>query len=118
MAGMLLNNTLYFYDIYFISYLLDYVIGNSIINTFLLIVCSYLFNFCTWHRLIIIANFINISIASIDAVHKLPISDIKLLIIYYFISISFIIISTINHIYGNKEKRKTNGYKKSSTRTY
>lgn len=55
MAGMLINNLLYFNDIYCLSYILDYLIGNSIITTFLLIVCSYIFNFCTWHRLIIIA---------------------------------------------------------------
>lgn len=53
MAGMLINNLLYFNDIYCLSYILDYLIGNSIITTFLLIVCSYIFNFCTWHRLII-----------------------------------------------------------------
>lgn len=68
MAGMLINNLLYFNDIYCLSYILDYLIGNSIITTFLLIVCSYIFNFCTWHRLIIIANFINITIASVDDV--------------------------------------------------
>lgn len=30
MAGMLLNNLLYFNDIYFLSYIIDYIIGNSI----------------------------------------------------------------------------------------
>jgi hypothetical protein len=47
MAGMLLNNLLYFNDIYCLSYIFDYFIGNSIVVTFLLIVCSYIFNFCT-----------------------------------------------------------------------
>ena len=102
MAGMLFNNLLYFNDIYCLSYIFDYFIGNSIVVTFLLIVCSYIFNFCTWYRLIIIANFINITIASIDAVYKLPITDLQLLILYHFIAVIFIIIAIINHI--NKRK--------------
>lgn len=54
MVGMLFNNILYcFSDIYIISYLLDFIIGNSITTTFLLYVCSYVFGFCKWHRFII-----------------------------------------------------------------
>ena len=104
MVGMLINNLLYFNDIYCLSYILDYLIGNSIITTFLLIVCSYIFNFCTWHRLIIIANFINITIASVDAIHKIPITDLQLLTLYHFVAVVFIIIATINHI--NKKNDK------------
>jgi hypothetical protein len=102
MAGMLINNLLYFNDVYCLSYILDYLIGNSIITTFLLIICSYIFNFCTWYRLIIIANFINITIDSVDAIHKIPITDLQLLALYHFVAVIFIIIATINHI--NKKK--------------
>lgn len=53
MVGMLFNNILYcFSDIYIISYLLDFIIGNSITTTFLLYVCSYVFGFCKWHLMI------------------------------------------------------------------
>lgn len=104
MAGMLINNLLYFNNIYHLSYIFDYFIGNSIIATFLLIVCSYTFNFCTWHRIIIVANFINITIASIDAVYKIPITDLQLLALYHFVAVVFIIIATINHI--NKKNDK------------
>lgn len=49
MVGMLFNNILYcFSDIYIISYLLDFIIGNSITTTFLLYVCSYVFGFCKY----------------------------------------------------------------------
>lgn len=59
MVGMLFNNILYcFSDIYIISYILDFIIGNSITTTFLLYVCSYVFGFCKWHRFIITANII------------------------------------------------------------
>lgn len=98
MAGMLLNNILYFNDIYCLSYIIDYSIGNSVITTFLLVVCSYLFHFCTWHRLIITANIINVTIAAIDAIYRLPISDVQLLVLYHFVAAVFIIIATVVHI--------------------
>ena len=101
---MLLNNILYFNDIYCLSYIIDYSIGNSIITTFLLVVCSYLFHFCIWHRLIITANIINVTIAAIDSIYRLPISDIQLLVLYHFIAAIFIIIATVVHI--NKKNDK------------
>lgn len=80
MVGMLFNNILYcFSDIYIISYILDFIIGNSITTTFLLYVCSYVFSFCKWHRFIITANIINLLIANLDAYYRIPISDIQVL---------------------------------------
>lgn len=91
---MLFNNILYcFSDIYIISYILDFIIGNSITTTFLLYVCSYVFGFCKWHRFIITANIINLLIANLDAYYRIPISDIQLLIVYHFIAAIFICIS-------------------------
>lgn len=102
MVGMLFNNILYcFSDIYIISYLLDFIIGNSITTTFLLYVCSYVFGFCKWHRFIITANIINLLIANLDAYYRIPISDIQLLIVYHFVAALFICISTYIHIKNN-----------------
>lgn len=99
MTGMLLNNTAYYFGINNeLSYTFDFLIGNSIVTTFLIYLCSYIFNFCIWHRLIITANLINLIIANIDAIIRLPITDIQLLIIYYIIASIFIIYSTIIHI--------------------
>lgn len=107
MVGMLFNNILYcFSDIYIISYLLDFIIGNSITTTFLLYVCSYVFGFCKWHRFIITANIINLLIANLDAYYRIPISDIQLLIVYHFIAALFICISTYIHIKNNRDERK------------
>ena len=76
MAGMLLNNTLYYYDITNeFSYTLDFIIGNSIITTILLYVCSNIFKFCIWHKLIITANLINLIIANIVRFHKVNTVD-------------------------------------------
>lgn len=99
MIGMLLNNIMYYFDVNrIISYEFDFIIGNSIITTFLIYLCSYIFNFCIWHRLIITANFINLAIANVDAIISIPITDIQLLIIYHIIAAIFIVIATINHI--------------------
>ena len=104
MAGMLLNNTLcYFCTDLDTIYLLDYFIGNSIVTTILLFVCSYIFNYCDWHRLIISANFVNISVANIDAICCINITDLQLLCIYYVVSIMTIIMATTIHI--NKNER-------------
>lgn len=105
MVGMLFNNILYcFSDIYIISYILDFIIGNSITTTFLLYVCSYVFGFCKWHRFIITANIINLLIANLDAYYRIPISDIQLLIVYHFIAAIFICISTYIHIKNNRKE--------------
>lgn len=99
MIGMLLNNILYYFDINRnICYSLDFILGNSIIATILIIICSYTFKFCLWHRLIILANVINLIIANIDAIIGINVSDITLLIIYHFVAIIFIILSTILHL--------------------
>lgn len=99
MVGMLFNNVLYYFNINNnIVYNLDFILGNSIITTILLYVCSYIFKFCKWHRIIITANFINILIAQIDILFIIPISDLMLLMTYHIISIISIIIATYNHI--------------------
>ena len=115
LAGMLLNNTLYCFDVIKLcSYITDFVLGNSVITTFLLFVCSYLFNFCKWHRLIITANFINLMIANYDALFGIPISNLQLLCSYYIVAAIFMIISVYNHIKQNKHECKVKNTKISS----
>lgn len=99
MVGMLFNNTLYYAcDTYTTSYIIDFLVGNSLITTLLLYVCSYTFGFCKYYRIIITANFINVLIAVVDASTTLPISDIKLLLTYYIVASIFIIIATYSHV--------------------
>ena len=99
MAGMLFNNTLCFNDVNpTICYIIDFLIGNSVLFVAFMFICSYLFKFCIDCRLILAANFINITIAAIDSYHRLPISDRHLLGIYYVVAAIFIGIITIIHI--------------------
>ena len=106
MAGMLVNNTIYYFNISnTFSYGLDFLLGGSFITIFLIYICSYVFEFCEWHRIINTANFINIGIANIDFIFCIPIEDLTLLVIYYIISSIFIIYAAYNHV------RKRNGWK-------
>ena len=93
MVGMLFNNLIYYFQLCNeLSYISDFILGNSLITTFLLFVCSYIFGFCNWHRLLITSNFVNITIASIDSVYRIPISNLELLILYFIIYLIFLFI--------------------------
>ena len=73
MVAMLLNNTMYCFDVYTkMYYLLGYLAGNSIMTTILLYVCSYVFKFCSWYRLIVTANLINLTLGIVDIYIKTP----------------------------------------------
>lgn len=93
MVGMLFNNLLYYFQICNqLCYCIDLIIGNSVITTFLLFVCSYLFGFCNWHRLMITSNFINIMIANVDILFTIPISNLHLLSLYFAVYLIFLFI--------------------------
>ena len=97
MVGMLVNNTLYCFDVITKTYdLLNYLTGNSLITTILLYVCSYVFKFCNWYRLIVTANLINITIALLYIYIKPPISDFQLLVSYYTVCVLFLFIIIVN----------------------
>lgn len=51
MVGMLINNTCYYNDIYFISDILDMFLDDALIHNIFIFICSLVFGFCLWHRL-------------------------------------------------------------------
>lgn len=109
LVGMLVNNTLYKYDVNIeFDYIGDFLLlGNSIANITILYVCSYTFGFCKWHRHIIMANLVNVIIATIDKVFVIPITDMELLCSYYVIAGIFIIIAARSHVKDiQNDKRK------------
>lgn len=100
MVGMIINNVLFYFDIETFTYQISaFLIGNSFITTILLIVCSYLFGFCKWHRLMILSNFINICIANIDIIFYIPVTDFQLLFLYFTVYLIFIFIIIFNRFY-------------------
>ena len=104
MVGMFINSLNYLKYGWFDSYFLDFIIGNSLITTFLLFICSYVFRFCNWYRYIIITNFINIVITNIDAWGYLNIDNAKLLDIISIVNTIGIICSLYSKLYRKHEK--------------
>lgn len=104
MVGMFINNINYLILGLYDSYIIDYIIGNSVITTFLLLICSYVFKFCNWYRYIIITNFINITIANIDAIFYLNINNIKMFILFNIINMLGISLSLYNKLKNKYEK--------------
>lgn len=97
-TGILLNNTFYLNDNMFACIIAKYIFGGSIALAIFLLITSYLFDFCIWHRLLILVNFINNSVATYNKLN--PISDNHMFVIHYLIlSYSFLItIFTFSHI--------------------
>lgn len=103
MVAMLVSNTLYCFNVITEAYhLLAYLAGCSVMTTILLYVCSYVFKFCSWYRLIVTANFINMTIGMIDIYYRFPITDFQLLVSYYTVSVLFLFIIVINKFKSKK----------------
>lgn len=116
MAGMLVNNTMYHFNINVdYDYIIDFLFRNSFANTIVLYVISITFGFCKWHRVIILANFINIVIANVDRIYNIPISDIQLLCSYYIVAAIAIITITYYHVKDNKKHIKQNEFEDKDT---
>lgn len=53
-----------------VCYILDYVFGINMVSTIALLICSYIFHFCAWHKSIIYNNFISTFVLKIlDLAH-------------------------------------------------
>lgn len=59
-AGILINNTLAMLDVKdVILDLFDITVGSSLAFVIMMYACSYVFNFCYWHKIVSKANTIN-----------------------------------------------------------
>lgn len=96
MAGIVINNLLYTLDNDIICRIIDFIFGNSLTTTLLFYICSYVFRFCKWHRLVITCNLMNIVLASIDVIHPLTQTNEQQILLYLTIDIIFIILILIN----------------------
>lgn len=107
LMGILFNNAFYYFtDNNILSNCIDYTLSSSLITILLLYLCNYVFHFCKWHRYMISANLINVTIANIDILIGIPINDLQLLLLYYLFAAIFIIAATISHIKENNHGNK------------
>ena len=94
LVGIFIVNIIYYFKLYkWLVFINNYLLGNSLIVIIFLLLASYIFGFCKWHRIIIYANLINISIELYDKTFNIPISNLELLVIYSTISILFLFIA-------------------------
>lgn len=114
MMGIFINNILFINNININNNITIIITNNSALTILLLIVCSYVFNFCIWHRLIIIFNFINNIIQHTSNIYNINYND---LFIVFVICVILSIIIFISIIYHNHEY-KIKYYKKTITRSY
>lgn len=94
-AIYLVNTVLSYYDI--IIPVLSYIGGLSFIPLVFMYVSSYVFRFCSYHRMFLHYIVVNNSINLIDYYYTLPISDWKLLILH--MSVAGIILFIILYLY-------------------
>ena len=100
-AIYLINTVLSYYDI--IVPILSHIGGLSIIPLIFLYVSSYVFRFCSYHRMFLHYIVINDSINLIDYYYTLPISDWELFILH--IGIAGIMLFVILYLYVKNHER-------------
>lgn len=93
-AGILINNTLALLNVNdFILDLFDITLGNSFSFVIIMYACSYVFNFCNWHKIVITYDlFVLLYILLIRYTNIGTCSDGLLLTIHYIIAGVFIAI--------------------------
>ena len=94
-AIYLVNTVLSYYDI--IIPVLSHIGGLSFIPLVFMYVSSYVFRFCSYHRMFLHYIVVNNSINLIDYYYTLPISDWELLILH--MSVAGIILFIILYMY-------------------
>lgn len=94
-AIYLVNTVLSYYDI--IIPVLSHIGGLSFIPLVFMYVSSYVFRFCSYHRMFLHYIVVNDSINLIDYYYTLPISDWELLILH--MSVASIILFIILYMY-------------------
>ena len=96
MVGILLSNILFIFNNEgYITRVIDFLIGNNIITTFLLYICSNLFGFCKWHRLTITANLCSILFIMIKFIFNIQLTNLSLILTIFNIDLIFLIIILI-----------------------
>ena len=97
MAGIIVNNILYCLDIFKdYTIIFDILFGNSISCIMLFFICSYVFRFCMWHRMILCANLLNLMIILLDYLINFNISNLSMILLYVTIDFIFLLIIIIH----------------------
>lgn len=102
-AIYLINTVLSYYDI--ILSVLSYIGGLSLIPIVFMYLSSYVFKFCSYHRMFLHYIVINDLINLVDYYYTLPISDWQLLVLH--MSIAGISLFIILYLYVKSHRKAT-----------
>lgn len=102
----LINTVLSYYDI--ILPVLSYIGGLSLIPLVFMYISSYVFRFCSYHRMFLHYIVINDLINLVDYYYTLPISDWQLLVLH--MGIAGISLFIILYLYVKSHRKATKGY--------
>lgn len=98
-TGIFLNNTLAVLNIENIfTYLLDVIFGNSISFVITMLACSYAFNFCNWHRIIILYGLLAIILNILMIYTDIGNTSDRILLIYHY-TLALIFINIAYYVY-------------------
>lgn len=100
--GILINATLvYFNSPDAVNDLMSFTVGVSIAGIALMYSCSYAFNFCTWHRVVISYNASVMLLTFLIRCTSIECGYSLLLLLYYILAGVFILVGLYLH---NKKK--------------
>lgn len=108
MIGMLLLNMLY--DIFNINFykIYDFIFEDSIVTTIMLYISSITFEFCNWHKIVIVNNYVFSELYTYQKFYD----EISIIYNIDIVVTIFIIIELIKYInnkdYGHKIKNNKN----------
>ena len=104
MAIITLNNVFIINDIFIFNEPINFTFGNSYIFSILLILCSYVFLFCAWQRIIIYANLILIILSTVWNFFDFGWDGFIFYVSSYCIVAVAIIIALIVKLSGNRKR--------------
>lgn len=112
MVGMLLLNMLY--DIFNINFykIYDFIFENSIVTTIMFYISSITFEFCNWHKIVIVNNYVLSELYTYQKFYD----EISIIYNIDIVVTIFIIIELIKYINNKDYGYKIKNNKNNSTR--
>ena len=105
--GIVVNDVLYNLEIHD-YYIINYFCGNSIYTTVMMFISSYVFKYCTWHRVIISYVAALLIISMLNTYNVIDLDRCVEIEIHFILLMITTIVLTYIHFKTVKTKRKTN----------
>lgn len=94
---LLMNLLILFYDIY-VNTLFNIVFSLTFLTNTLFLIGSYVFCFCSWHKVILYINYFNFTLSLLDALFGIPIDYYNMMIYINLVNIVGVFIALYLHL--------------------